>query len=405
MTKAQLGSSPGSRRLRVGLVHPFSWPEVRRGAERYLHDLSWYLSGAGHDVMVITGTNGRPFVTDQEGVTVVGLRHRTVVPGVGYTLKAADTFGAVAMRTLATSRFDLVHALTPTAAIGARLTGHRVAYTVLGYPTIEQFQQRGGLSFQYFLRAVRMATVVTALSDSAARQTLALTGRRPEVVPPGIRLDHFTPDLHPRTGPPRILFPADSADVRKGLDVLLAAIGRLMDRRPGIRLVLGGPGDHAWATKGRGPHGPRSEGLPALSATEVEGVGELEEVPARYRRSTVTVLPSLHEAFGLVLAESLACGTPVVGTTAGGISEVVDQPGVGQLAPYGDPGALADALDVVIDLAADPSTPARCVEQARRWDWKQVIGPTHENLYQALVARRRSSRERHPCPRTVAQRR
>jgi glycosyltransferase involved in cell wall biosynthesis len=202
-----------------------------------------------------------------------------------------------------------------------------------------------------------------------------------------------------------LLFPADAADARKGVDVLLAAVARLMDHRPDIRLVLGGPGDHAWATEGDGPHGPRSQGKPALSVTEVQGVGELEDVPARYKRSTVTVLPSLHEAFGLVLAESLACGTPTVGSTAGGISEVVDRPGIGELAAYGDVGALADALDTVIDLAADPSTPSRCVEQARRWGWKQVIGPAHENLYRALAARRRSSRERHPCPRTVAQRR
>jgi glycosyltransferase involved in cell wall biosynthesis len=377
------------KRLRVALVHPFAWPEVRRGGERYVHDLGWYLSGAGHEVHLITGTYGSPSVTHEGGVTIHRLRHRTRIPGTRRSLRAVDTFGLFAMKALAVSRYDLVHALTPTAAIGARLTGHRVVYTLLGHPTMDQFV---GLSQQYFARAVRLATAVTALSQSAARQTSELTGRLPEILPPGLRLDHFTPNLSPRAGPPRVLFPADASETRKGLDVTLAAVARLLHRRPDVRLLLAGPGDHAWATKGEGPHGPRSVGTPALAVTEVLGVGELSNMPARYRDATVTVLPSLNEAFGLVLAESMACGTPVVGSTAGGISDVVDRPEVGATAPYGDPGALADALDKVIDLAADPVTPTRCAGHARRWDWKEVIGPAHENLYAEILPSSRLSR-------------
>ena len=42
----------------VALVHPYSWPEVKRGGERYLADIAWYLGEAGHTVDVITGTSG-----------------------------------------------------------------------------------------------------------------------------------------------------------------------------------------------------------------------------------------------------------------------------------------------------------------------------------------------------------
>ena len=357
-----------------------------------MHDLGWYLSGAGHEVHLITGTYGRPSVTYEAGVTTHRLRHHTRIPGTSRSLRDVDTFGLIAMRALAVTRYDVVHALTPTAAIGARLTGHRVVYTLLGNPTMDQFTRRGGLSLQYFMGAIRLATTVTALSHSAAKQTSELTGRLPEILPPGLRLDHFTPDLRPRAGPPRVLFPADASETRKGLDVTLAAVARLLHRRPDVRLLLAGPGDHAWATAGEGPHGPRSVGTPALAATEVLGVGDLSSMPARYRDATLTVLPSLDEAFGLVLAESMACGTPVVGSTTGGISDVVDRPEVGATAPYGDPGALADALDKVIDLAADPATPTSCARHARRWDWKEVIGPAHENVYGEIVTRSRSFR-------------
>jgi glycosyltransferase involved in cell wall biosynthesis len=119
-------------------------------------------------------------------------------------------------------------------------------------------------------------------------------------------------------------------------------------------------------------------------------------MPARYRDATITVLPAAQEAFGLVLAESLACGTPVVGSSEGGISEVIARPEVGRTAPYGDHVGLAHALDEVIDLAADPATPDRCARHARRWGWKEVIGPAHENVYRAAVTSRRSSRNRQP---------
>ena len=42
--------------VRIALLSPYVWPEVRRGGERYLDDLAWYFRGAGHDVDVITGT-------------------------------------------------------------------------------------------------------------------------------------------------------------------------------------------------------------------------------------------------------------------------------------------------------------------------------------------------------------
>jgi glycosyltransferase involved in cell wall biosynthesis len=129
-----------------------------------------------------------------------------------------------------------------------------------------------------------------------------------------------------------------------------------------------------------------------LAVTEVLGVGELGSMPARYREATVTVLPSLHEAFGLVLAESMASGTPVVGTPTGGIAEVVDRPEVGATVPYGDPASLARALDHVIDLAAEPTTATACARQARRWGWKEVVGPAHEDVYGAILTRRRVKR-------------
>src|SRR5437588_11470048 len=116
-------------------------------------------------------------------------------------------------------RFDLVHVLTPTAAIAASGTAHKVVYTVLGHPTYEWLRDRGRRHWWAFAGAVRLATATTALSESAASQVRLLTGRTVDVLPPGVRLDQFTADLSPRLGPPRIIFPADPSQVQKGLDL------------------------------------------------------------------------------------------------------------------------------------------------------------------------------------------
>jgi glycosyltransferase involved in cell wall biosynthesis len=287
-------------------------------------------------------------------------------------------------------RFDLVHVLTPTAAIAASGTAHKVVYTVLGHPTQEWLRHRGRRHSWAFTGAVRLAAVTTALSESAARQVRLLTGRTAHVLPPGVRLDQFTADLEPRIGPPRILFPADASQVQKGLDWALAAAGELLERRPDLRVQLAGPGDHSWVADEPGAHGVGTAARRGLAIIDVLGVGELADLPRRYRAASLTVLPSVNEAFGLVLAESLACGTPVVGHDTAGIPDVIDNCGIGRTVPVGDIPALAAAFDEVIELSRDPGGPSRCAQHARRWGWRETVGPAHEALYARVLKRRAS---------------
>jgi glycosyltransferase involved in cell wall biosynthesis len=361
--------------MRIAIVHPFSWPAVRRGAERYVADLAWYLAGSGHEVDVITGSDRRATTTDGTLTTrsYRHLRHRALTRR---RITEAETFGVVAFPSLVRRRYDVVHAMTPTSALAARAAGQRVVYTALGHATPERFRTRPRDS-ALFARAVRTATVTTVLSAATAEVVSSLTGHAVEVLAPGVRIDQFVPDLHARTGPPRLLFSSDAGDRRKRVDLALAATAMLAARRPGLRLQLGGPGDHTWALD-------RLDGdarVAANPAVDVLGTGDLDAVPSRYRAATVTVLPADDEAFGLVLVESLACGTPVVCVRSGGPPEIVDDVRVGRVAEPGDAASLADALDAVIGLAADAATPARCAEHARRWGWAETIGPAHEALY------------------------
>lgn len=344
--------------MRIGLASPYAWPEVRRGGERYLDDLATWLRVAGHRVDVVTGA-GRP------------LHRRLARRG----LTPVDTFGLAAWSPLLRGRYDVVHALVPSAAVAARLAGRRTVYTMLGLPTAAHFGRRP-FDRRLFEAAVRGAHATTALSGAAADAVAALVPGRVTVLPPGVRLDRFPLDDRPRTGALRVLFPADASDPRKGLGAALTALDLLLDRRPDARLLVAGPGDPGPALVAASDR--------ARAATDVLGAGELDDVAGRYRAATVTVLPSRYEAFGLVLVESLSSGTPAVALAEGGPREILDDPATGRTVPGGDAAALAAALEQAAALAADPATPARCAAHARRWDWARV-GAEHERLYRSVL--------------------
>lgn len=302
-----------------------------------------------------------------------------------------DAFGAAVLPTLARHRYDVVHALVPSAALAARACAQRTVYTVIGHPTADQLAARP-VDRHLATWATRTAHAVTALSRASCAQVLSCFGREAKPLPPGVRLDRFPLRSGPGPLPPRILFSADLSDPRKGLDLAVAALPEVLAAHPGARLVLSGPGDHRWAL----------ERLPAGTAERVEasievlGTGAPDDVPRRYREATVTVLPARHEAFGLALVESLASGTPVVCADDGGMPEIADNDAVGRRHRVGDPHDLARAVLEAVRLAGEATTAARCAEHARRWSWNEAVGPMHEHLYRAVAAGGRPSRRGTP---------
>jgi phosphatidylinositol alpha-mannosyltransferase len=129
----------------------------------------------------------------------------------------------------------------------------------------------------------------------------------------------------------------------------------------------------------------------ARPSVELLGPGALGSLPKLYAAAAVTVLPSLGEPFGMVLTESLACGTPAVGTESGAIPEILTDPAVGALfARTDDMEAsgrnLAGAVLRALDLAADPATADRCRRHAQQWTW-DAVGPRFERLHELALGR------------------
>jgi glycosyltransferase involved in cell wall biosynthesis len=163
----------------------------------------------------------------------------------------------------------------------------------------------------------------------------------------------------------------------KGQDVLVRALARLREAA-WTCICAGNVGrDPAYASDVR--RSAREAGL----ADRIEFTGECDArtIEALYQASSIFVLPSRYEAYGMALGEAMAHGLPVVSTVAGAIPETVP-PGAGLLVPAGDATALADALrPLLVDAPDDPGGAAATRQRlggaarrvaAARPDWDEA---------------------------------
>ena len=234
-------------------------------------------------------------------------------------------------------------------------------------------------------RRAEHCDLVLGVSDYITeRAQRVLPGHRCETLHNGVDPSVFTPAADPGAGPPELLF-VGRVSPEKGIHTLLEAFGRIGDRDEAVRLALIGdealppldmhvridPAERVRALGrfygGRdGYLAPLLGALPQAVAQRVRHETWLgrDELPERYRRARMLVLPSVvDEAFGIPLVEAMASGLPVVATRVGGIPEVVEDGVTGLLVPPEDPSALTDAITALLE---DPALARRMGEAGRR---------------------------------------
>lgn len=105
--------------------------------------------------------------------------------------------------------------------------------------------------------------------------------------------------------------------------------------------------------------------------------------PALYRGAVALIFPSIYEGFGLPPLEALACGTPVVGSDATSLPEVVGDAGV--LLPPFDAQRMAGALiQLATDEAFHQEMSRRALDQAARFSWDRTARATLQTYHEAL---------------------
>lgn len=164
---------------------------------------------------------------------------------------------------------------------------------------------------------------------------------------------------------------AASMNYGKGFDILIRAYAKLLETTPDCSLTIMGDGSEMPAIRSLAtqlgireiPYSPvTSASVSAASETQPDSVGATSingtitftgtyvrsEFAAELARSDIFVLPSRSETFGLVYAEALAAGIPVIATACGGPEDFIDDSN-GLLVPVDDVDALADAMRRMTD--------------------------------------------------------
>ena len=201
----------------------------------------------------------------------------------------------------------------------------------------------------------RRAGGVTACSDDLARRAVELgaAGERLDVIPYGVDVDRFSPNIEAREDTRRalgldadspMLFSAGRLVRKKGFEYLIDAAGRLASAWPTLRTVLAGSGDLE-----RELH-ERAERRGAAARVDFLGPVSQDDIPRYLAAADLVVVPSVHDVAGNVdglpnfLLEALASGRPVVTTDVGGIASVARHGETAEVVPPGDATALAAAI-------------------------------------------------------------
>jgi alpha-maltose-1-phosphate synthase len=196
-----------------------------------------------------------------------------------------------------------------------------------------------------------LADAITVPSTVAQRSFIAMgvPAEKVHVIPYGVRLDHFTPTEDPPQNSFELLF-AGQVSLRKGIPYLLQAFALL--QHPNKHLTIAGAIQDDIRTL-----------LSTLPTLNVVFTGPLPQAQLAKKMSAshLLVLPSIEEGLALVQGQAMACGCPVLATTATGAEDLFTDGQQGFIVPDRDVDALTERMQQIAD---DPALQRRLSEAA-----------------------------------------
>lgn len=391
------------------LVATDQWfPDFTGGSARVAAETAKRLARRGHEVTVLAPQeDGQPGEERDGSLTVLRALKRSRLP---QTLTDVVQTRRRARRL--EGEFDVLLAHQPTTAVGLAWAGletplvsvfHASPALEARYLATRAPRTRAGLAARALVPllrllegiALRRSTRVLVLSEfSRSLVAAASPAAEPKVraVGGGVDVEDFTPLDGPEAArsrlgvepEPPLLFTARRLEPRMGLDELLRAL-TLLD----ARLVLAGSGS--------------LEDSLCLQAAElgladrVRFVGRLADAELRewYRAADLVVVPTAaYEGFGLVVAEALASGTPVVGTPVGAIPELLRPLEEALVADAPDAASLARAIERALTQDGAELRRRSRDYACARFDWELVTTAWEQALLEPLAEHATQRRQR-----------
>jgi phosphatidylinositol alpha-mannosyltransferase len=353
--------------VRVGLVCPYSW-DVPGGVQEHIRDLAEALIDLGHQVSVISPA-------DEEAALppyVVAAGRAVAVPYNGAVARLA--FGPLSAnrvrRWVKEGDFDLLHVHEPAAPslslLACWVADIPIVATVHGATTRSRMMHAA----EPMLRtALEKISGWIAVSEAARSTLVRHLGGDAVLIPNGVTISRYE-KAEPLAGWPgdggAIGFLGRMDEPRKGLPLLLKAFEKVGSARPGVRLLIAGPGDMV-EVAGR---------VPSALRDRVVLLGQVSEsVKVQvYHSVDVFCAPNTGgESFGIVLAEAMAAGAPIVASDLDAFRRVLRGGRAGELFDNGNADDLAAAIGRLLDDPSKRATLSAAASAAvRDYDWPKI---------------------------------
>lgn len=367
--------------LRIGMVSPYSW-DVPGGVQFHIRDLAQTLIAQGHHVSVLTpvqrSTNLPKYVVDAG--RAVPIRYNGSVARIQFGVLS----GARVRSWLADGDFDVVHVHEPQTPSLSLLTCMMASTPIVCTVHAATERSRWLAATQALLQPfLERISGRIAVSELARRLQVEHLGGDAVLIPNGVFVDDFAmaqpldgyDDAHPAIG-----FLGRFDEPRKGLQVLLPAMERVVTQLPEARLLIAG----------RGNEQQLRADLPLELVDRVEVLGPLsEQDKARFLRTLdVYCAPNTGgESFGIILTEAMAAGAPVVASDIDAFRRVLASGLAGVLTAVGNQIALADGIVATLtDTESTANRRAKAHEIVRQYDWS-VVAQRVLGVYQAVIGR------------------
>jgi phosphatidylinositol alpha-mannosyltransferase len=365
--------------MRIGIACPYSW-DVPGGVQSHIRDLAEALIDKGHDVSVIApADDDRPLPG-----YVVPTGAAIPVPYNGSVARLS--FGPLSLnrvrRWLRDGNFDVLHAHEPTVPSLSLLACWAASGPIVATVHTAMPRSRVLLATQGVMRSALEKIDGRIAVSEAARSTLVQhLGGDAVLIPNGVATHRYR-DASPLPGWPgeggTIGFLGRMDEPRKGLAVLLRAFEVLAPQRPGLRLLIAGPGDPADA---------RAK-LPRALRDRVHFLGEVTEQQKVQALASVDIFCSPNtggESFGIVTAEAMAAGAAIVASDLEAFRMVLRGGTAGELFRNGDATDLARVAGALLD---DPARRAElsvaAIDAVRAYDWS-VVAREVLSVYETVV--------------------
>ncbi len=365
--------------MRVGLVCPYSW-DVPGGVQEHIRGLAEALIDLGHEVSVISPADDDAALPSY----VVPAGRAVPVPYNGSVARLAFGFLSASRvrRWLKEGAFDVLHVHEPTAPSLSLLAcwvadGPIVATVHTAIPRSRALH----VAQPILQSALEKISGRIAVSEAARTTLVEHLGGDAVLIPNGVAVRRFekADPLPGWPGPGGALgFLGRIDEPRKGLAVLLRAFELLAPGRPELRLLIAGYGDQQ-DVLGRVPQAlrPRVELLGQVSDADKVRV---------FHSVDVFCAPNTGgESFGIVLAEAMAAGAPIVASDLDAFRRVLRGGRAGELFETGSAQGLAAAAQrLLAEPARRAELSAAAAAAVRDYDWP-VVAKDVVRVYGAVV--------------------